>query len=359
MPETRSHKHQRPRKTKKRAKSRKSLHARIVLWSVLIVFVVAVAAVAKFSLNKTTSATMIFMPRYSTSDMLADSLQKHVSEDYAKDVMFLLNMIKFTPDDNGGAYYVGKGETPLVTAWRLFRNRQSELKLTINHVRTLDDLIALIASNSVNSKEDVRAAMLDTAFLNRYDVSREQVRMLFLDDTYNIFYKWNAQKILDRIARHYQKFWNEERQLQAQNLGLSPKEVMIVASIADEESNMADEKGKIGRLYINRLNKGMRLQADPTVKFAVGDFSLQRITGKYTSVNSPYNTYKFDGLPPGPLCTTSARTVDAVLQSKPSSYLYMCAKEDFSGYHNFATTFEEHNENARRYQQELNRRNIR
>ena len=133
---------------------------------------------------------------------------------------------------------------------------------------------------------------------------------------------------------------------------------MIVASIVDEETNKADEKGKIGRLYINRLNKGMKLQADPTVKFALGDFSLRRIRKNHLSVNSPYNTYRNTGLPPGPIRTTSVATIDRILDSEPSDHIYMCAKEDFSGYHNFAASYSEHMANARKYQQALNKRGI-
>jgi UPF0755 protein len=131
-----------------------------------------------------------------------------------------------------------------------------------------------------------------------------------------------------------------------------------VASIVEEETAKSDERPKVARLYLNRLAKGMKLQADPTVKFAVGDFSLQRITGKHIATDSPYNTYRVNGLPPGPIRIVDRRTVDDVLNAPQHGYIYMCAKEDFSGYHNFATDFATHQANARRYQAELNKRNI-
>ena len=133
---------------------------------------------------------------------------------------------------------------------------------------------------------------------------------------------------------------------------------MIICSIVDEESNAKSEKGTIGRLYINRLKKGMKLQADPTVRFALNDFTIRRVTRNHLTVDSPYNTYQVEGLPPGPIRTTSVETIDAVLNSQPNDYLYMCAKEDFSGTHNFAADYATHQENARRYQNALNERGI-
>ena len=155
------------------------------------------------------------------------------------------------------------------------------------------------------------------------------------------------------------RFWDKSRRSKAARLGLTPAEVATIASIVEEETAKTDEKPKVARLYLNRLQKGIKLQADPTVKFASGDFSLRRITGKHLAIESPYNTYKISGLPPGPIRVPASSTLDAVLNAPNHNYIYMCAKEDFSGYHNFASDYATHQANARRYQAELNRRGIR
>ena len=164
--------------------------------------------------------------------------------------------------------------------------------------------------------------------------------------------------LVKKIGENYRKVWNTSRMDKAKQLGLSPSDIMIIASIVDEETAKEEDKGKIGRLYINRIKKGMKLQADPTVKYAVGDFSLRRIRGEHLKKESPFNTYLHTGLPPAPIKTTSVATIDSILNSKPNDYLYMCAKDDFSGYHAFASTYQDHLKNARADQRALNKRGI-
>jgi UPF0755 protein len=160
------------------------------------------------------------------------------------------------------------------------------------------------------------------------------------------------------MKKEYNSFWSNERLSKAKAIGFTPSEVCTIASIVEEETNNTAEKPMVAGLYINRLHKGMKLQADPTVKFAVQNFALKRVTGEYLRSNSPYNTYKFEGLPPGPIRIPSIKGIDAVLNYTRHNFVYMCAKEDFSGTHNFAATWEEHMVNAKKYQQELNKRKI-
>jgi UPF0755 protein len=156
----------------------------------------------------------------------------------------------------------------------------------------------------------------------------------------------------------YEHFWNADRTAKAAQIGLSKLEVSILASIVDEETIKEDEKPVVAGLYINRLNKGIRLQADPTIKFTIGDFTVTRILSKDLIVDSPYNTYIYAGLPPGPIRMPSIAGIDGVLNHKKHNYLYMCAKDDFSGYHNFATTLNQHNQNAAKYRNALRRLRI-
>jgi UPF0755 protein len=160
------------------------------------------------------------------------------------------------------------------------------------------------------------------------------------------------------MKREYDQFWNEARKKKAADLGLSPLQVVTIASILQEETNKNDEKSRMAGVYINRVKKGWLLQADPTIKYALGNFQIKRILTADLLVDSPYNTYKYAGLPPGPINFPDIASVDAVLNAEHHNYMYFCAKEDFSGYHNFAVTLAEHSRNAARYQRELNKSKI-
>ncbi|HPI54989.1 MAG TPA: endolytic transglycosylase MltG, partial [Chitinophagaceae bacterium] len=163
---------------------------------------------------------------------------------------------------------------------------------------------------------------------------------------------------LDKIGRNYLKFWTAERKAKAAKQSMTQAQIITLASIVEEETNIPEDKLKIASTYMNRIHLGMPLQADPTLKFAVNDFTLRRLLTVHTQVNSPYNTYVHAGLPPGPICTPSMKTIDAVLDAPKTTYLYFCAREDFKGYSNFASTYAEHQQNARRYQAALNARGI-
>ena len=181
---------------------------------------------------------------------------------------------------------------------------------------------------------------------------------MLLPDTYDVYWNISAESLLDRMEREYNRYWNDERLEKAHKAGLSPIEVATLASIVEEETNIADEMPIIAGLYINRLRKRIPLQADPTIKFAIGDFGVKRILKKHLRIDSPYNTYKHYGLPPGPIRIASKQAIDAVLNYRKSNYIYMCAKDDLSGRHNFAATLAEHNRNARKYHKALNKLRI-
>lgn len=188
---------------------------------------------------------------------------------------------------------------------------------------------------------------------------KAQYTAAFLPDTYEFFWTTDAVDVVRRLSDVRDAFWNDERRAKAASMGLNPVGVATLASIVEEETAKADERPKVARLYLNRLDRGMLLQADPTVKFALGNFGLRRIYNSHLAVDSPYNTYKYKGLPPGPIRVAERATLEAVLDAPKHNYIYMCAKEDFSGYHNFAADITAHNSNAARYHRALSARNIR
>ena len=201
--------------------------------------------------------------------------------------------------------------------------------------------------------------LLDSAdYVKKYGFTTDNVYTMFMPNSYQIYWNSSPDKFFKKIYSFYEKFWTPERKQQAEAINLTPVQVSVLASIVDAEASHDDEMPKIAGLYLNRLNKGIKLQADPTVIFAAGDFTIKRVLNKYLVNPSPYNTYQHTGLPPGPIMMPSVNAVKAVLNYDHNNYLYMCAKEDFSGYHNFATNETDHRANARRFQQALDARNI-
>ena len=199
---------------------------------------------------------------------------------------------------------------------------------------------------------------LSMGYYTQMGYTKETLPALFIPNTYEVYWNMSADAFMKRMQKEHAAFWNKERRGKAANIGLSPEEVATLASIVEEETANNAEKPMVAGLYINRLNKGMLLQADPTVKFGLQEFGLKRILNKHLAVDSPYNTYKYAGLPPGPIRIPSIQGLESVLNYTHHNFIYMCAKEDFSGTHNFAATLSQHMANARRYQQELNKRRI-
>jgi len=242
---------------------------------------------------------------------------------------------------------------------RLYMGYQTPVKLTIGSVRTFDRMARNVARQLMIDSAEVMKLMNDTAFIGRMGYTPQTLPALFIPNTYEVYWNMSAEDFMARMKKEHQAYWNERRIKQAESIGLTPVEIATLASIVEEETAVNAEKPMVAGLYINRLKRGMLLQADPTVKFSLGDFELKRILYKHLEVDSPYNTYKYAGLPPGPIRIPSYQGLESVLNHTKHNYLYMCAKEDFSGTHNFAVTSAQHAANVRRYQQALNRRGIR
>lgn len=331
-------------------------------WIALAVIGVLLIGLCAYALptvsDRAEQTALVRVPAGATEQTLADTLTKYFGADYSAAAMRAVKGMNREVASRHGAYLIEEGTTPLMAARKIMRGMQSPVRLTINGFRKLDDLTGRIGRKMEFGPDSLASLLARPGTLDKYGLTPDQAIALFLDDTYEVYWSDTPQHVVDKIGSHYLDVWNDIRKAKAAEIGLTPAEIMTLCSIVDEETNKADEKGAVGRLYINRLKKGMRLQADPTVRYALGDFTIKRVAGPMLQLQSPYNTYVVKGLPPGPIRTTRVETIDAVLDSEPHNYLYMCAKSDFSGYHDFATTFDEHMANARRYQAELNRRNI-
>lgn len=299
----------------------------------------------------------VTVPHDATASQVRDSLDVRLGKSMGKRVYTLWRLMGGTPSKAHGSYLVTRGEMALKIARNLSRGRQTPVTVTFNNIRTMPQLADKMASMlDFSSEEFLEACRTVLPPMGFSDES--QYPAAFLPDSYEFYWTASAEDVVAKLAGHRNRFWTDERRDRARALGLSPVEVATVASIAEEETAKKDERPMVARLYLNRIDRGMKLQADPTVKYAIGDFSIRRITNSMLSTPSPYNTYVIKGLPPGPIRIADAATIDGVLNAPRHGYLYMCAREDFSGYHNFASDYAAHRANAARYRSELDRRGI-
>ncbi len=257
-----------------------------------------------------------------------------------------------------GRYIIKNGMTNLELVNMLRAGEQVPVKVIFNNVRDIYQLAGRVGKQIEADSASIVKLLTDSAYLAKMGVKPEYASTIFIPNTYEFWWNTDADSFIKRMYKEYQKFWNTERDKKAKNLGMSREEVVTLASIVEKETNKDDEKPKIAGVYINRLKHSWRLQADPTLVYALGDFSVKRVLNKYKTIDSPYNTYKYLGLPPGPICIPSIASIDAVLNYDKSGYFYFCAKDDFSGYHVFAKTNKQHQINARKYQKALDERNI-
>ena len=257
-----------------------------------------------------------------------------------------------------GRYDMGKGIGVMTAVGNLRSGAQTPVMLTVPATHTTDRLAGKIAKHLRADSADFAQVFRDTVLLDSLGVNRQTLATLFLPNTYEVYWTVSPRQFLWRMKKEHDRFWEGSRERRAKKIGFTPTEVCVLASIVDQETRYKPEKPTIAGLYINRVRKGMKLEADPTVKFAMQDFALRRVLRRHLETDSPYNTYRYAGLPPGPICIPEGETIDAVLNYKETDYLFMCAKEDFSGSHNFARTFAEHDKNAKRYAAALNSRGI-
>ena len=257
-----------------------------------------------------------------------------------------------------GRYAIEPGTSFLRAYLALQRGHQSPVRLTIPSVRTMNRLAGFLSHQLMLDSAETARQLGDSAVAATYGYSTATLPALFIPNTYEVYWTTDAEKLISRLKSEYDSYWNEDRLSYARSQNLSPVEVATLASIVDSETSRDQDKPIIACLYLNRLKKHMRLSSDPTVVFALGDFSLRRVLRRHLEIESPYNTYKHEGLPPGPIRIASVAGIEAVLHPDDNDYLYMCAKEDFSGEHYYTSSETEHMANAKKYADALNKRNI-
>ena len=316
------------------------------------------AAYALFGPNTGFNGDVVFtIPHDATYGQVMDTLRAHNVLRHEGTFNRTAKLMRFKTI-RPGRYTVAANSSNAEMVRLLRRGQHYPVRFAFNNVRTIDQFVDKVGDRFLFTTEDLAACLADSAFTGSMGFDRATLPALFIPNTYDLFYDITAEGFVRKMYEFYQQFWNEQRKALAEAIGLTPVEVATLASIVEEENHRPAEKAIIAGLYMNRLHKGMLLQADPTVKFALGDFARKRILNADLTVDSPYNTYKYGGLPPGPIRIPEGSTMDSVLHYTHHNYLYMCAKEDLSGYHNFTANAAEHARNAARYRAALNQQHI-
>lgn len=289
--------------------------------------------------------------------MLADSVVENIDK-----LKSVAEMMKYSGNNVVPGKYVIKNKMTnkeIITQIRGGFGRK-EVSITFNNIRLKEELCAKLSHQIEATEDEICNLLLSDEFVRKYGFNHQTIMTMFIPNTYRLQWNTSAEELMIRMASEYKSFWNEERKQKARNIGLSQSEVATLASIVQaEQSVKKDEQPTIAGLYVNRIKSGMPLQSDPTLVFALGDFSIRRVLNKHKKIDSPYNTYIYAGLPPGPINLPEISALDAILNYEKHNYFYMCAKPNFSGYHNFARTYSQHIVFARQYQNALNKRNIR
>lgn len=310
------------------------------------------------SLSKSGQSEYIYIDDNDDIDSVAAKLAPIANEQALLSFKLVSRHAGYSKHIRTGRYAIEPGEGVFSVLRKLKNGHQAPVRLTIPESRTTDRLAGALARKLMMDSLSLSILLKDSTFCAKQGFDTASIVCMFVPDTYEVYWNTSIENLMSRLKKEHDKFWDSSRQAKATAIGLTPNEVCTLASIIDEETSNNPEKPMIARMYLNRLAKGMALQADPTVKFALKDFAIRRIYHNMLNTDSPYNTYRYAGLPPGPIKVASVAGIDAVLNAPNHSYLYMCAKEDFSGTHNFASTYSEHLRNAAKYTKALNERGI-
>ena len=340
----------------------KKKRSRIILWIILSLLLIAI--IGAFVVRRTIfrpfdlkETAYIYIDKEKNYEDVISQLKK---ANLPSEQMFRLLSERMNYPNNvkTGRYAIKGGMTMPDVIRTLRAGNQTPGKITFNNMRTKENVAGRLSQQLLMDSVTLLNALNDDEKIKELGFDENTLVAMFIPNTYEVYWDTSVDNLLSRMKKEYERFWNDDRKRKAENIGLSPVQVSTLASIVEEEATYSDEYPIVAGLYLNRLKKGMRLEADPTVKFAVGDFSLRRILFRHLEVESPYNTYKNTGLPPGPIRIPSIKAIDGTLSPQSHNYLFMCAKDDLSGRHNFAITHAEHARNAARYQQALNQKGI-
>ncbi len=300
----------------------------------------------------------IYIPTGSNFENVKNILYENGLIIHRKNFEWWARKKKYPENIKPGKYLITNGMSNNELVNHLRSGNQQPVNLIFNNIRDLNQLSKRISEQIELDSATIIHTLKDTAYIASLGFDSLTITTLFIPNTYEIFWNVGIKTFMDRMQREYENFWNSDRRSKAESLNMSISDVVILASILDKETQKNDEKPIIAGVYINRLKRSWLLQADPTLIFAIGDFNIKRVLNVHKEIDSPYNTYKYKGLPPGPICIPSISSIDAVLNYSQHNYLYFCAKDDLSGYHVFARSFEQHNINAENYRRALDKLRI-
>lgn len=312
-----------------------------------------------FLLGQERTKAVLLIPEGATIHQVLDSLQQRRILHDALSFMFVARISGYSDAPKAGRYLITSGMTNLEVVRMLRAGRQYPVRLTFQPVRLKEDLADRLTAYLAADATTFETMLRDPALTRQYGFDTATIMAMFIPNTYELYWTTDEKGLMDRMKKEYDRFWTVERRAKAEQQGLTPVQAAVLASIVDAETHKDDEKPVIAGVYLNRLRISMPLQADPTLVFAHRDFEIRRVLAKHKEIDSPYNTYRYTGLPPGPINTPSIAGIEAVLNAQKHKYLYFCAKEDFSGYHTFAEDYADHQANAERYRRALNRAGIR
>jgi len=302
----------------------------------------------------------LYIPTGSNFNSVLDTLNKHNVIKNISNFVWVAKKKKYNNKVKAGRYLIKNkmSNNDIVNMLRI--GEQKPIKLTFNNIRTKENLAAVISKQIEADSIEILKILNDNVFLKKYHFNDKNVLSMFIPNTYEFYWNTSAKMLFKKMNNKHKKFWTKSRLDKAKKLKMTLIEISTLASIVQAEQSMRnDEKARVAGLYINRLRKGMLLQSDPTLVYAIGDFSIRRVLNTDKEIDSPYNTYKYAGLPPAPINLPEISSIDAVLNYEKNNYIFMCAKPDFSGYHNFSTNNAQHSRYAKLYQRALNKKGIR